>query len=70
MTERERRRESVVARFVSLGGELLPVVIEGRAIAQTFWGKAWCDNLERYRDFALQAERLDGNLWSVQVNAL
>ena len=25
---------------------------------------------ERYRDFVLQAERLDGNLWSLQVNAL
>jgi hypothetical protein len=25
---------------------------------------------ERHRDFVLQAERLDGNLWSVQVNAL
>ena len=26
-------------------------MIEGRAIATTFWGKAWCDNLESYRDF-------------------
>jgi hypothetical protein len=25
---------------------------------------------ERHTDFVLQAERLDGNLWSVQVNAL
>lgn len=25
---------------------------------------------ERYTDFVLQAERLDGNLWAVQVNAL
>ncbi|MBV9342856.1 MAG: SWIM zinc finger family protein [Acidobacteria bacterium] len=28
-----------------------PVVIEGRNIAKTFWGKAWCENLERYSDF-------------------
>jgi hypothetical protein len=26
--------------------------------------------LERHRDFVLHAERLDGNLWSVKVNAL
>lgn len=26
--------------------------------------------LDRYRDFALHAERLDGNLWAVKVNAL
>ena len=25
--------------------------IEGRAIANTFWGRAWCDHLERYSDF-------------------
>ena len=23
----------------------------GRAIATTFWGKGWCDNLESYHDF-------------------
>lgn len=34
-----------------------PVVIEGRQIAQSFWGKAWCDNLERYSDFASRLPR-------------
>jgi uncharacterized Zn finger protein len=29
-----------------------PIVIEGRKIATTFWGDAWCKNLERYSDFA------------------
>ncbi len=28
-----------------------PVVLDGRKIATTFWGKAWCDNLEAYSDF-------------------
>jgi len=33
-------------------GQLIsPVVIEGRTIARTFWGKAWCDNLESYSDY-------------------
>jgi uncharacterized Zn finger protein len=31
--------------------KLIPVKIEGRTIAQSFWGKAWCDNLESYSDF-------------------
>lgn len=39
------------------GRPLAPIVIEGRKIATTFWGKAWCDNLERYRDFAYRLER-------------
>jgi uncharacterized Zn finger protein len=29
-----------------------PVVIEGRAIATTWWGKAWNENLERYADYS------------------
>jgi len=26
-------------------------MVEGRTIVKTFWGKAWCENLERYSDF-------------------
>jgi uncharacterized Zn finger protein len=33
------------------GHTVSPVVIEGRKIAHTFWGEAWCDNLESYSDF-------------------
>jgi uncharacterized Zn finger protein len=33
------------------------VVIEGRTIAKTFWGKAWCQNLEAYSDFANRLPR-------------
>lgn len=46
-----------VARASQRGQPLAPVVIEGRAIATTFWGKAWCDNLERYQDFAYRLDR-------------
>src|SRR6478735_7762242 len=34
-----------------------PVVLEGRKIAGTFWGKAWCDNLEAYSDYANRLPR-------------
>ncbi len=30
---------------------LSPVQIEGRKIAASFWGAAWCDHLESYSDF-------------------
>lgn len=30
---------------------LSPVEIDGRAIARSFWGKAWCDHLEGHSDF-------------------
>lgn len=40
------------ARQMGADGERLqPVVLEDRRIAASFWGKAWCDNLERYGDY-------------------
>jgi len=39
------------------GKHCRPVVIEGRKIAHTFWGAAWCDNLETYGDFANRLPR-------------
>jgi uncharacterized Zn finger protein len=37
--------------------DIAPVVVEGRKIAQSFWGRAWCDNLERYSDYASRLPR-------------
>src|SRR5262245_32945359 len=34
-----------------------PVVITGTQIAKTFWGKSWCENLERYSDYANRLPR-------------
>ncbi len=39
------------AKLQKIGQKLDPVVIEGRSIAKTFWGKAWCENLEAYSDY-------------------
>lgn len=49
-----KRREQAakqVAKMKKKGMNVFPIVIEGRLIAKTFWGKAWCDNLESYSDF-------------------
>ena len=51
VAERRRRAVLAMAKLAKKGHPVAPVVIEGRAIATTFWGKAWCDNLESYRDF-------------------
>jgi len=34
-----------------LKGKANPVTPEGRKITKTFWGDAWCENLETYSDF-------------------
>jgi uncharacterized Zn finger protein len=39
------------------GHPVSPVTIDGRTIAGTFWGKSWCDNLERYSDYANRMPR-------------
>src|SRR5207244_15355 len=54
---RRRQAERELGRLRKKGQAVSPVVIEGRAIARTFWGKAWCDNLERYSDFANRLPR-------------
>ncbi len=46
-----------LAKLQKRGRTMSPVVIEGRTIAETFWGEAWCDNLERYSDFANRLPR-------------
>jgi uncharacterized Zn finger protein len=33
------------------GLNIQPVKISGRTIAATFWGKAWCDHLEKFSDY-------------------
>jgi hypothetical protein len=37
--------------------DLLPVIIEGRSIAKSWWGISWCKNLENYADYSNRIER-------------
>src|SRR5262247_558113 len=55
--ERRRKAERAAARLKKRGGMFSPVTVDGRTIATTFWGKAWCDNLERYSDYANRLPR-------------
>lgn len=51
VAERRRKAEREMAKLRKKGHPVSPVVVEGRTIARTFWGKAWCENLERYSDY-------------------
>lgn len=54
------RRHSVertVAKMRKQGQSLSPVTASRGAIARSFWGKAWCRNLERYSDFSNRLPR-------------
>ncbi len=49
--QRRRRAAIEMAKLKKKGHPVAPVVLQGRTIASTFWGKAWCDNLEGYSDY-------------------
>jgi uncharacterized Zn finger protein len=55
----ERRRKALreMEKRRKKGHAISPVTVEGRTIARTFWGKAWCENLEGYSDYANRLPR-------------
>ncbi len=57
VAERRRQAARTVTALKKKGRTITPVSIDGRSIARTFWGKAWCDNLESYSDYANRLPR-------------
>ncbi len=57
VAERRRKAEREMGKLAKKGKAIQPVRLEGRTIARTFWGKAWCDNLESYMDYANRLPR-------------
>jgi uncharacterized Zn finger protein len=55
--ERRKRAARALARLRKQGKAPQPVVIVGRAIASTFWGKAWCEHIEGHADLASRLPR-------------
>ena len=56
-SELKRKLEASRKSAEKKGKVLEPVVIQGRRIANSWWGQAWCANLERYADFESRLER-------------
>lgn len=57
VAEHRKKAEKMAAKMKKNGVELSPVVGGRGSIAKTFWGKAWCENLERYSDYANRLPR-------------
>ncbi|HEX2493442.1 MAG TPA: hypothetical protein VHK24_06665 [Steroidobacter sp.] len=55
--ERRQKAAREARRFAKSGQVLSPVAIDGRTIARSFWGKAWCENLESYGDYESRLPR-------------
>jgi uncharacterized Zn finger protein len=54
---RKAKAQKKIAALKKKGHVCQPVQIEGRGIAKSFWGKAWCDNLTAYSDYANRLPR-------------
>jgi len=74
VAERRAKAARETAKLAKKTGRAAsPVVLDGRKIASTFWGKAWCDNLEAYSDYANRLPRgrtyvRNGSVVDLQIN--
>lgn len=57
VAQRRANALRAVKKLSKNGKQVSPVEIAGRRIAATFWGKAWCDNLESYSDYSNRLPR-------------
>jgi uncharacterized Zn finger protein len=59
VAERRARAKQAAARLGRKQGRTLAPIgpLEGSKIVRTFWGKAWCENLQSYSDYANRLSR-------------
>jgi len=74
VAERRRKAAGAIARLTKKGRTMSPVVVQGRTIAATAWGKAWCNNMESYSDYANRLPRgrtyvRNGSVIDLQITA-
>ena len=55
--ELQRKAQESVKNAKNKGKEMHPIIVEGRQIAKSWWGMAWCKNIEQYADYASRIER-------------
>ena len=71
---RRKQAEKIAAKAKKSGANFSPIEASRGAIAKTFWGKAWCDNLEAYSDYDNRLPRgrtyvRNGSLLDLQIGA-
>lgn len=57
VAQRRAKAAKHAQKLAKKGKPLAPVAIEGRTIARTFWGQAWCRHLESFSDYANRLPR-------------
>lgn len=52
VAEKKAKAEKKIQQLRKKNPNLKPVILTGKALATTWWGKSWNKNLERYADFS------------------
>lgn len=52
VAEKMAKAEKKIKQLRKKNPDIRPVILEGQALARTWWGKAWNKNLERYADYS------------------
>jgi hypothetical protein len=52
VAEKKAKAAKKLKELMKKKPDLKPVLLEGKALARTWWGKAWNGNLERYADYS------------------
>ncbi len=53
----KNRAENAARKAGEKGIKLHPITVRGRDIVKEWWGIAWCNNLEKYADYASRLSR-------------
>jgi uncharacterized Zn finger protein len=57
VAEKRAKAAKQLEKLKQKKGDVQPVVIQGNRIAASWWGKAWCSNLENYADYSNRIAR-------------
>ena len=57
VAEKKAKAEQRIAALRKKGIQCNPIADFRGNMAKTFWGKSWCENLEKYRDYEYRLER-------------
>lgn len=52
VSEKRKKAKKSLEKLKKTNSDISPVIIEGRNIANKWWGKAWNNNLESYADYS------------------
>ncbi len=51
VAKRRAKAAREMKKLTKKGMKIEPIEVQGRKIARTFWGEAWCDHLEKFSDY-------------------